>query len=190
MNLPATVKPDIDEATLVVLARDMAWNVRDPLIILDAIGINWEQFHVHVKTNPFYKRAYETFLLEWESASTTNKRIAIKSAAALEDSLPHLGAKLVDAKESLPAKTEAAKLFARLAGAGEEKKDYSSGEKFVITINLGNDKIRLEDTIRAEIDGIQVQQITETPRLYDGISETAKRTSEKTRKSQETSPNE
>ena len=161
MDDPTVVKPDIDEATLVVLARDMAWNIRDPLILLDAIHVNWEQFHVHIKTNPFYKRAYETFLLEWESASTTNKRIAIKSAAALEDSLPHLGAKLVDAKESLPAKTEAAKLFARLAGAGEEKKDYSPGEKFVITINLGNDKIRLEDTIRETITAVPLRQIAD-----------------------------
>ena len=153
--------PHLDEPQMVVLARDMAWNIRDPDIILGALGVTQEQFDTHVKRNAFYKRAYETFLVEWESANSTNKRIAVKSAAALEDLLPSIGARMANAKEGLPAVVETAKLFAKLAGAGEEKRDSSPGEKFTITINLGADKLRFEETVGKGIEILEVQQLSE-----------------------------
>ena len=68
----------------------------------------------------------------------------MRSAAALEQSLPALHSRMVDTNETLPAVVETAKLFAKLAGVGEEKQAQVSGERFTISINIGTKKIEQE----------------------------------------------
>jgi hypothetical protein len=149
--LSATVHPDLPVNKIALLAREMAMAIRDPETILRATGITQAQFDTFILTNDFYKRAYETFVLEWESALSTNKRIAIEAAASLEDALPDLSERMTDAKEPLNMAVETAKLFAKLAGAGEQNKEAGAGEqRFNIVINMGSQTVRLEETVNVK----------------------------------------
>jgi hypothetical protein len=56
----------------------------------------------------------------------------------------------------LSSVTETAKLFAKLAGAGETK-EAVQGERFTITINMGGEKVHIEETI----GGLQIPKIIE-----------------------------
>jgi hypothetical protein len=140
-------QPDLTSNQIAVLAREMAIAIRDPQIILKALNITQEQFDTYILPQVFYKRAYEAFVLEWESALTTNKRIALQSAAALEDVLPKLASRMHKDVESLPAVVETAKLLAKLSGAGETSSETTPGERFTITINLGAEKLEYKETI-------------------------------------------
>lgn len=160
VSVTATVTPpapDLDETKMAALAREMAWNIRAPADNLKTFGITQEQFDHFVLTNAFYKRAFEVFVLEWESAKSTNQRLAVKSAAALEDRMPEIAARMGDKKEALSGVIEAAKLFAKLAGAGEQKQDVAPGEKFTININLGNTKLRYEESIGGQAPVIDIE---------------------------------
>lgn len=162
--LPApVVNPDMSEQQLVLLAREMVMRIKSPADVLAAFSLSQAQFDTHIMLNRFYKRAFETLLLEWEAAGSTNKRIAFKTAVALEDSLPTLNARMNNAKETLPAVVETAKLFAKLSGAGEEKRDTAPGEKFTITINLGEQRLKFEETVGPTIEGPEIQLISERP---------------------------
>ena len=143
--------PNLSEQQLVALARELVQAIKRPEEILPDYNITQEQFDAHVITNGYFKRAYEALLIEWNSATSTNKRLALKSAALLEDSLPRLGARMTDAKENLPAVVEAGKFFAKLAGAGEEH-ERAAGEKFTITINIGDQKLQMGAQRNAPID--------------------------------------
>ena len=134
---------------IAAIAREMAMAIRTEVTILRAAGITKAQFETFVAVNPLYKRAYETFVVEWESALSTNKRIAIEAAAGLEDALPHLALRMTDDKEQLNQKVETAKLFAKLAGAGEVKEGAAVGERISISIITGSDQQAITKTIEA-----------------------------------------
>ena len=159
-QLPETsstlVHPDLDPNRIAVVAREMAMNIRPVETILASAGISQAQFEMFILPSAFYKRAYETFVLEWESALSTNKRIALGAAAILEDSLPKLNARMINDINPLSSVTETAKLFAKLAGAGETK-EAVQGERFTITINMGGEKVHIEETI----GGFQIPKIIE-----------------------------
>jgi hypothetical protein len=152
----APVHPDLDPNRIAVVAREMAMNIRPVETILASAGISQAQFEKFILPTAFYKRAYETFVLEWESALSTNKRIALGAAAILEDSLPKLNARMINDINPLSSVTETAKLFAKLAGAGETK-EAVQGERFTITINMGGEKVHIEETI----GGLQIPKIIE-----------------------------
>lgn len=135
----AVILPKLTLNDLAKLAREIAQNIRDLPDTLALFKLDEAQYAV-LLANPFFKRALEGSILEWEAAGNTVQRLALGSAAILEDSLPHLGARMTDDKEPLPAAVETAKLLAKLAGIGETNKTMASGEKFTITINLGDDK--------------------------------------------------
>ena len=147
----APVPPALTANQMAAIAREMAMNVRGADVVLRAAGITKGQFENYVVVHPYYKRCYETFVVEWESALSTNKRIAIEAAAALEDTLPYLIARMQDDKEPLNQATETAKLFTKLAGAGETTGANAVGEKFSISIILG------PETIHKTIEGSAVQ---------------------------------
>lgn len=155
VQITAAVNPNLTELQLVKLARELAMHIQDPTKVLATFNISQEQFDQHVFTNRFYKRAYETFLLEWETAKSTNMRIAFKSAYTLEEGLPTLGSRMTDAKENLTAAVETAKLLAKLSGAGEQKTDAAPGEKFSIQINIGTKELKYEETV-GDVSALQL----------------------------------
>jgi hypothetical protein len=134
-----TEPPDqnLDEVAVAKLAREMAMAIRSYTVIFADFGISEQDFY-EISKLPFYKRAFEQFTLEWNSALSTNERVKLISAAYLEQALPRLGGRMMS-DESLSAATEVAKLFSRNAGLGGDPKEAKSNEKFVITINLGED---------------------------------------------------
>lgn len=131
--------PNLSSQQITRLACQMAMDIQEPDTLFRAAGITADQFHKYIEPLPFYKRTYETFLVEWNSPMSTQKRIAIKSAVALEEALPDLAARMIDAEEPLNQVNEVAKSFARFAGVGESAdRNAGSGERFTISINLGS----------------------------------------------------
>lgn len=131
--------PDLDEFMLAKLAREMGMAVRDYKDIFKDFDITEEDYY-QIEKNEFYQRAKTQFALEWNSSLSATERVKVISAAYLEQVLPVIGAKALNAEEKLPDATEVAKFFARNAGVGVDKPDAkSAAERFVITINLGAD---------------------------------------------------
>jgi hypothetical protein len=144
-NPPAVANPNLSASQMAALARELVTNIRDPILTYTEFGINEAQFKQHVKTNEFFKRVYESSVIEWESVKSVDQRISLKSRAILEDSLPVLGADITDAAHALPARVQAATLIAKLGGIGEDRREIAPGERFTITINLGADTVQTFD---------------------------------------------
>lgn len=131
--------PDLDEFALARLAREMAMAVRSYKDIFSDYEID-ESDYYEIEKNEFYKRAKAQFAIEWNSALSAADRVKVISASYLEQMLPVLGAKATHAGTTIGDATELAKLFSRNAGIGEGKGDgKSAAERFVITINIGED---------------------------------------------------
>lgn len=124
------------------LAREIAMDIREHHVVIKEYGINQNQYDFLLET-PFFKRALDTAILEWNSAASTPERMRLEAAAILEDALPHLGARMQRLSEGLPGIVEAGKLFAKIAGLDTPNKDTAApGERFRITINLGGDIVQ------------------------------------------------
>jgi hypothetical protein len=125
---------------LAMLANEIAMDMKELPDVLKLYKLSETDYEKVCKI-PFYKNALETATIEWQSPLGTHARIRIESAAILEEALPGLSARMKSRDEAFPAAIEAGKLFAKIAGLGEpEKAGASSGEKFTIEINLGEDK--------------------------------------------------
>lgn len=138
IKLPVRAEP-LNSYRLASLAREVAMNMRELPAILADYGIEPDDYQ-QILTWPFYKSALEAAVIEWNGPLSTNQRIKIQAAAALEDALPRMAARMSQTDETLPAVVETGKLFAKLAGIGEQGQRGDGGEKFSITINLGDDK--------------------------------------------------
>ena len=149
--------PKLDSNQLAKLAEELANRTFNHIKVLRSYNLTIEQFEKYIASNPYFVQAYDAALIEWHAANSTAKRIKVRSAAALEQSLPALHSRMVDTNETLPAVVETAKLFAKLAGVGEEKQAQVSGERFTISINIGTKKI--EQEVNPTID------VTPTPAL-------------------------
>lgn len=153
-NLPVPAEvPNIN--MLAALARELAYNLRPLPAVLKMFNLTQEQYDLYSKL-PFFVRTLEAAVLDWESASSTERRIKLQSLAAIEDALPTLAARMSNTDEALPGAVEAGKLISKWAGLGEQAREGSPGEKFSIVINLGDDK-----TLTFEKD------VTPTPPLIE-----------------------
>lgn len=133
--------PVIDVPTLAKLARDVAMDIKERHAILRDYNLDQAQYDYLETYNDFYKNALSAASIEWHAPLSTTERIKIEAAAILEDSLPGLGARMQNKSEGLPGVIEAAKLFAKIAGAGEQAgSGAGSGERFTINIDLGGDQ--------------------------------------------------
>lgn len=130
----------IDDLTLVQLAREIAMNIQSIETILETHQIDVDTWD-RLKITPRFVQLLETETSSWNSAINTHERVKLKSAALVEDWLPEAYARMNDTTENLNAKTELAKLVARLAGMGLNNTSITdgSGERFSVTINLGGD---------------------------------------------------
>jgi hypothetical protein len=140
-NIPVVIEgKSFTPVRLAMLAGEVAMDMKELPDILKAYNLTAEVYE-KVCEIPFYANALETARLEWNSPLGTHARIRIESAAILEEALPGLSARMKSRDEAFPAAIEAGKLFAKIAGLGEpEKAGASSGEKFTINIDLGQDK--------------------------------------------------
>lgn len=172
--LTATVKPKLPALTmhnLAALAREVAMNIREVDDILPEYKLTRPQYD-HLLTHPFYEKALAAATIEWNSALSTHQRLKIEAAACLENGLPALNARMVNATESLPAAVEVGKLFAKIAGIGEQDHAVGPSDKFTITINLGADTTvtrTLDVTPRADARN-EPALVSEKPREENSVS--------------------
>lgn len=136
---PVTLNHKMTTQELAALARELAMAIRDEADILNEYQITAVDYDV-IKTNPQFIKIFEGFVTEWNSAINTPERVRIEAAAALEQAMPKLFARMGNKNEALNHVVEVAKFFARAAGIGEVKNAATQqGEKFMISINLGAD---------------------------------------------------
>ena len=131
----------MDASELAKLAREIAMDLRERVDILREFKLTEAQYDFLEENNEFYKNALQSSLIEWHSPLGTVERVKLQSAAILEECLPAIGARMQNKAEGLPGVVEAAKFFAKNAGIGErDAGGASSGERFVINIDLGGDQ--------------------------------------------------
>lgn len=138
-QVPATIET-LEDIGLVKLAREIAINHFPVETILERYQItpeNWET----VKASPRFQQLLEHEIQEWNGALNTHQRTSLKAAAMIEEYLPEGNSRLHDSRENLPAKVELLKLLAKIARMDSSGDGGGgSGEKFSVTINLGNDQ--------------------------------------------------
>lgn len=136
----APLNPTEDERILRNLAQDIVRNIQDPLQLLSKYGITQPQYDEVAKTR-VYREMLSQSALEWGAAGNTAERIKLKSAALIEDSLPELGAFLVDKKETLSSRVSLLQTLAKLGSlGGGPVQSQGDGHIFRMTINLGDNK--------------------------------------------------
>lgn len=140
-------------AALAAFVRELAQGIHEEPDILKRHGITVDQFN-YLKSLPLFERMLAATKASWESADNTTERLKLEAAATLEDALPAISARMKDKDEGLNHVVEAAKLCARLAGIGENTGPANIGEKFSITINLGDDhKLQFEKDVTPHSPG-------------------------------------
>lgn len=148
------------ELVFLKLAREIAMAVNPVEEILEAHKVTARAWS-RIQRNPTFLRLLETETATWNSALNTNDRTKLKAAAILEQWLPEAYARMHDNSENLTAKTEVAKLVARVAGIGATGANVEGGvgEKFTVTINMGAaEPVRIEKQIEPKtIDAAPVE---------------------------------
>lgn len=135
-TLPAAAQREIN---IVKLAREIAMDQRELSEILEHHCVPQKEFEA-LKRNPYFNRVLSAEVEAWESATNTQQRVRIKSAAMMEELLPELYKRLVSPKEDLLKVVKGAELVTKLSGLGvEENRDNDPSNRVVITINMGAD---------------------------------------------------
>jgi len=127
---------DIDEGTIVKIAREVVMQIRPMAEVLKELELTENDFY-EISKNPFYTLAKEQYALEWGAVLTTNDRVKLKSSVVLEESIATLAGRMLGPNEPLAAVADIAKFFAKTAGLGEGRPDGRSSERFTIHIDLG-----------------------------------------------------
>ncbi len=139
MTALVTVDGDVTELKLIQLAREIAMDIRPLDEILKTHNLTHDQFE-HVARLPRFQSYLESEASSWHGSLNTHERVKLKAAAMLEEWLPELNIRMHDRAENLNAKIEAGKLARDLAGFARNGVGVEgAGEKFSVTINLGQD---------------------------------------------------
>jgi len=143
--------PSFDELTIVKLAREIAMDLRPIEDIVESLGIsspNWDA----IQALPLFQDRVRTATEEWQSGMNTSERVRMKSLAFVEEALPEFFARAHDPKEGLAAKTEVLKTISKFAGIGGSVDSVGSGERMVVTINLGADhQLKVEKNVTPQV---------------------------------------
>lgn len=151
MTIPANPAPVASDAKLIILAREIAADLRPLDDILKSLALTDDEFE-RVKAHPRFNELLEAAAMEWSSAGNTHERTRLKAAMMVEDWLVEAHTRLHDKAENLTAKTELAKLIAKLAGMGNDRPDgVAEGNKVNITINLGSEQLTFEHQVPPKV---------------------------------------
>jgi hypothetical protein len=142
------------DVTMLKLVREIAMDIQPIDDILKNHAVDAEKWE-EIQQNPRFKQYLRNAMEEWQSATNTAERVKLKSLAFVEEALPEFFARAHDPKELLSAKTEVLKTIAKFAGVGGAVEGAVSGERMVVTINLGADnQLRIERDVTPQvIDG-------------------------------------
>lgn len=157
MQLPQIDLPDgITDQKLLVIAREVAMDIFPINDILKFTNTSPSEF-TRIQEMHRFQSYLKSEMEVWSSALNTHERVKIKAAAQMEFALPELNNRLHDLNEPLAAKIKVAELISKLAGMGMQNANINGdmGDRFTVTINLGNDH-KLEYTEKI-IEGEVVQ---------------------------------
>jgi len=155
-------RDELDEIALAKLAREMVMNVRSYKQVFSDFGIDEEDYY-EIEKNLFFKKIKDQFTIEWNSALSSEERLRLVSFAYLEQLAPVLTRRAMRSDEPLVAATGVGKLLAQAAGVGGERGgEKTMSERFVITINMGEDVETYNKSIEIKAD--------DTPLLYNGTA--------------------
>lgn len=140
MATVTVLNPSNSDALLVKLAREVAADIQPLETILNLYSLDrdaWDKLKANRKFQDLLFAEAEA----WNSAQNTQDRVKLKAASMLEEFLPELNNRLHDIDEALPAKIEGVKVLTKIAGIGERADGAGGGggERFTVTINLGED---------------------------------------------------
>lgn len=137
---------------LVRLAREIAVEQVDVPTLLQRFGISGEEWQ-RISANPRFSALLQQEMEAWNGVLNTHERVKLKAATLMEEWLMEGYARMVDPAESLNAKTELAKLMARLAGMGLTGASIGDGgsERFSVTINIGERQVKLEQALPSKV---------------------------------------
>jgi uncharacterized protein (UPF0147 family) len=148
--LPALAN-DLSDITLVKLANELAVNhfpIEHTLKTLNIDDSTWD----HIQRLPRFQQLLRTAIEDWHSAANTHERLKLRAASVVEESLPEMHARSFDPNEPLNAKVEVWKLLARIGNVGVTGTNMEGGgERFSITINLGNDKLLFDKQLPPKV---------------------------------------
>jgi hypothetical protein len=143
--------PSFDELTIVKLAREIAMDLRPIEDIVESLGISSPEWDA-IQALPLFQDRVRTATEEWQSGMNTSERVRMKSLAFVEEALPEFFARAHDPKEGLAAKTEVLKTISKFAGIGRSVDGVGSGERMVVTINLGADhQLKVEKNVTPQV---------------------------------------
>ena len=153
------VKPKVtlSDVELANLANDLAKAAREKKDVLADYGIAEEGYY-ELEQIPFFKKALDEATRVWNGPMNAKARAELGSLTYYETIMPSLAKSAMDEKQPLNARTDVARLFAKVAGVGEKEQSANeSAERFVIQINMGSDKAVVYDKT--------IEKTPETPAL-------------------------
>jgi hypothetical protein len=144
---PVRAKPELPKAPIppedrlyLALAREVAMDIHPLETILATHRVTTDKWN-EIKENPRFDQFLRAALEEWNSALNTAARVKIKALACVEEAMPEFFGRMHDPNEALPAKVKSLEVFANLAGLSKNNQVVGGGgEKFSVTINLGEDQ--------------------------------------------------
>jgi hypothetical protein len=129
--------PEVASAVdLAALARDIAIEYLGLPAILRAHEISDEQWEL-IARNPEFQAMAAQMRREWQAAGNARERVKMKASTAVEMLMPTIIESIVDPNVPLAQKNEAYKTLAKLGELGETQAERTPGERFSVTINLG-----------------------------------------------------
>lgn len=139
---------------MIQLAREIAMDIfpLDQILKNRAVtNDTWDK----IRDNPRFNALLRTAMDEWNSSLNTGERVKIKAMAFVEEAMPEFFGRVHDPLENLPAKVETLKAIGRFAGLGIPNATPGaggSGERFSVTINMGDDKqLKIERTVPPQV---------------------------------------
>src|SRR5215468_6188874 len=131
---PAKGKVILSAERLTQLADDLAKEARDKKDVLADYGLSEEEYY-EVEQIPYFKKALDEATLAWHAPMNTKARLELGSLTYLTKILPSLTKGALDEKQPLNARTDVARLMAKMGGVGEKEQSANeSAERFVIQI--------------------------------------------------------
>lgn len=148
------------------LAREVARNLVPVTRVCANYKISPEQFDKVVNT-PFFQTRLAEEVDIWNASDTNSitKRIGAKAATMIEESLAEVYALIHDRLQPMPAKIEALKWAARMAGIGDNPnvRGNSDDRGVRITINIGEKRIEFDKERTLPSTVIEGQAVELTP---------------------------
>jgi len=148
LTLVAKERAVLTPERLAALAQDLAKAARPRKDVLADYGFTEDQYY-ELEQNPYFMHCLDDATRVWNGPKNTKQRCELGAQALLETVLPSISKGALDEKQPLNARTDAARLLAKIGGVGEKEASIDDSERVVITINLGEDqKLKYEQPVK------------------------------------------